>query len=184
MKCTPLTDEEITEKTLELRLEYGDTDEYYYILQDSDYKILINKYYCYGDTKLNTEVGMTIAFKMSHTGVRERIGQEERYGKEAFDNFFALLTKKLKDPSFGYLAPIAYFGGTYRDESEYYATSPEFSWQPFYRGSHTGTPMWKGKRIYKVNGQIIEPYETDVVFDGCVVDNFIPRTELSNTVSP
>ena len=44
--------------------------------------------------------------------------------------------------------------------------------------------MWKGKRIYKVNGQIIEPYETDVVFDGCVVDNFIPRTELSNTVSP
>ncbi|MEG0407477.1 MAG: hypothetical protein RR623_01265 [Bacilli bacterium] len=184
MQCTPLTNEEVIDKTLELRLEYGDTDEYFYVLQDSEYKILVNKYHCYGDRKLSVEVGMTMLFKMSHTSIRERVGQEERYGKEAFDNFFKLLQKKLKDPTFGYLAPIAYFGGTYSCESEYYAKSPEFTWQPFYRGSHSGTPMWKGKRIYKVNGEIIEPYENNLVFGDGVVDHFIPRDELSNMNNP
>lgn len=184
MKCQPLTEEEVADKTLELRLEYGDTDESYYILQDSEYKMIVNKFHCLGDRKLSIETGMTMLFKMSHTSVRERVGQEERYGKEAFDNFYKLLEKKLKDPTFGYLAPIAYFGGTYRDESEYYATSPEFTWQPFYRGSHTGTPMWKGRRIHKVNGQIIEPYDSEIMFGEGAVDFFIPRTELSNTNSP
>ena len=40
--------------------------------------------------------------------------QEERSGQDAFNNYYKLLEKKLKDPSFGFLAPIAYFGGTYR----------------------------------------------------------------------
>ena len=83
-----------------------------------------------------------------------------------------------------------YFGGTYRCESEYYATSSEFTWQPFYRGSETNVPMWKGRRIYKVNGQaIVEPYEdkqglgNDLGATG-VVDFYLPENEIQNSNSP
>lgn len=160
IKCAPLPQDEVTDLIVDLRLEYGDTDEYFLILQDSDYTRLIQKNHCYGMTGLSRLVGTAIAMKMAHSAVRERVGNEERYGKEAFDAFMSLLTKKLKDPAFGSIAPLAYFGGTYRDVTEYYATNPEFSWQPFYRGSETKVPTWKGHRIYKVNGQeIVEPYE-------------------------
>ena len=146
-QCSPLSVGDLAEVILDLRLEYGDTDEYFYILQDSDYARIVQKYHCIGYSTMSRTVGMAIAMKMSHTALRERVGQEERYGKEAFDAFMSLLTKKLKDPAFGMLAPLAYFGGTYRCESEYYAKSNEFTWQPFYRGSETNVPMWKGRRI-------------------------------------
>lgn len=155
----PLTPEEIEDITIDLRLEWGDTDEYFFILQDSDYARLIKRHYPNGYRSLSREVGQTIGFKMAHGAVRERVGQEERYGKEAFDAFMELLNKKLKDPSFGAIAPMAYFGGTYRDVTAYYATDPKFTWQPFYQGSETGVPTWRGHRIYKINGEVIEPYE-------------------------
>ena len=189
-QCSPLNVGDLAEVILDLRLEYGDTDEYFYILQDSDYARIVKKYHCIGYSTMSRTVGMAIAMKMSHTALRERVGQEERYGKEAFDAFVSLLTKKLKDPAFGMLAPLAYFGGTYRCESEYYAKSNEFTWQPFYRGSETNVPMWKGRRIYKVNGQdIVEPYEdkqglgNDLGATG-VVDFYLPENEIQNSNSP
>lgn len=180
MVCEPLTPEEIIQKTLELRLEWGDTDECYVILQDAEYQILINKHHCKGETSLARHVGLAIASKLAFTSVRERVGQEERYGQEAFDNYYKLLQSKLKDPAFGFLTPIAYFGGTYRDVSEYYATSSEFTWSAAYRGSHTGQPMWRGQRIYKANGQIIEPYEGLNRDDGRIVDYYKPEDERIN----
>lgn len=160
MPLDELTPEEILEKTFELRLEWGDTDPEFMLLQDIEYQMLIKKYHK-SSASLSRNTGMALAAKIAFTSVRERVGQEERYGQEAFDNYFKLLQKKLKDPAFGMIAPIAYFGGTYRDISEYYATSPDFTWSGAYRGSDTKQPMWKGQRIYKVNGQIVEPYEND-----------------------
>lgn len=158
MATEPLTPEEVYEKTLELRLEWGDTDPEYTLLQDAEYQMLIKKYHS-SSASLSRNTGLALAAKIAFTSVRERVGQEERYGQEAFDNYFKILQKKLKDPAFGMIAPIAYFGGTYRDVSEYYATSPEFTWSGAYRGSATGQPMWKGHRIFKMNGVTIEPYE-------------------------
>lgn len=176
-----LTPEEIYEKTLELRLEWGDTDECFMILQDAEYSILINKYLSRGESSLSRNIGLAIASKLAFTSVRERVGQEERYGQEAFDNYYKLLEKKLKDPAFGMITPIAYFGGTYRDVSEYYATSPEFTWSGAYRGSETGQPMWKGHRIYKVNGTVVEPYEnTPQDSPNSFVDFYLPPDERIN----
>lgn len=181
LPCEPLTDEEIEQRTLELRLEWGDTDPEYIILQDAEYRILINKFWCRGESSLARNVGLTIASKMAWSSVRERVGQEERYGQEAFENYFKILEKKLKDPAFGMIAPIAYFGGTYRDVSEYYATSPEFTWSGAYRGSDTGQPMWRGQRIYKVNGEIIEPYENmPRSAPDSYVDHFLPEDDRIN----
>lgn len=182
--CTPLTGEELQNKILEMRLEWGDIDEFEMLLQDEQYAILINKYHCSGDAALSRNVGMTLLSRLAFSSVRERVGQEERYGQDAFNNYFKLLEKKLKDPAFGMLTPIAYFGGTYRDVSEYYTTSNEFNWQPFYRGSNTGQPMWRGKRIFKANGQIIEPYEHDNNETGGVVDHYIPLNEIENMNQP
>lgn len=181
MDYTPLTPEQIYEKTLELRLEWGDTDDEFLILQDAEYRILINKYHRRGESSLGRNVGLAIASKLAFSSVRERVGQEERYGQEAFDNYYKLLEKKLKDPAFGFIAPIAYFGGTYRDVAEYYATSPEFTWDAAYRGSETGQPMWRGRRIYKVNGEVIEPYENMNRVQGHIVDYYIPENELMNS---
>lgn len=181
LPCEALPSDQLYQKMLELRLEWGDTDEEYVILQDAEYQILINKYWCRGESSLSRHVGLALASKMAWSSVRERVGQEERYGQEAFDNYFKILEKKLKDPAFGMMAPIAYFGGTYRDVSEYYATSPEFTWSAAYRGSDTGQPMWKGQRIYKVNGQIIEPYENLPLVDpNSVVDYYLPEDERIN----
>lgn len=153
-----MTEEELKDKIIGLRLEFGDTDDQYLILQDAEYKYLINKY---GDNErsLSTQTTFTFLAKLAVTSVRERVGQEERYGNNAFDNYIKLLQLKLKDPSFGNIAPISYFGGVYKDLTEYYEKSPEFTITPFYQGSDSGYPTWRGKRIYKANGRIIEPYE-------------------------
>lgn len=181
LPCEALPADQLYQKVLELRLEWGDTDDCYMILQDAEYQMLINKYWCRGETGLARRVGLAIASKLAFSSVRERVGQEERYGQEAFDNYFKILQSKLKDPAFGNIAPIAYFGGTYRDVSEYYATDPQFTWSAAYRGSDTGQPMWKGQRIYKVNGEVIEPYEgLDKGHHDHVVDHYLPEDERIN----
>ena len=102
-QCSPLSVGDLVEVILDLRLEYGDTDEYFYILQDIDYARIVQKYHCIGYSTMSRTVGMAIAMKMSHTALRERVGQEERYGKEAFDAFMSLLNKKLR-PCFRYVS--------------------------------------------------------------------------------
>lgn len=155
-----MTEQEIADKIIGLRIEFGDTDESYMLLQDSEYKYLINKYGS-SDALLNQETTFTLLAKLAMTSVRERVGQEERYGNNAFDNYIKYLKLKQKDPSFGGLTPISYFGGTYRDVAEYYDTDPNFTWTPFYQGSRTGYPTWKGQRIFKLNGTVVEPYELE-----------------------
>lgn len=156
-----LTEDEINNLVIGLRIEFGDTDDANMILQDSEYKYLISKYYSKDSSrKLNTETTFTFLSKLALTSVRERVGQEERYGNNAYDNYIKLLEKKLKDPAFGGMMPISYFGGTYRDEAEYYATDPNFCWTPFYQGSRSAYQTWKGQRIFKIDS-IVEPYEVE-----------------------
>lgn len=156
-----LTEEQINDLIIGLRIEFGDTDESFLILQDSEYKYLLSKYYDSSNpSKIDREVTNTLLSKLALTSVRERVGQEERYGNNAFDNYIKLLEKKLKDPAFGGVMPIAYYGGVYRDEAEYYATDPNFCWSPYYQGSETGIPTWKGQRIFKWNS-VVEPYEAE-----------------------
>ena len=50
-QCLPLNSVDLAEAILDLRLEYGDTDEYFYILQDSDYARIVQKYHCIGYSK-------------------------------------------------------------------------------------------------------------------------------------
>ena len=153
-----MTQDELKQKILGLRLEFGDTDDYYMIFQDSEYEYFIKKY-GNNDKRLSTQLTFGILNKLALTSVRERIGQEERFGNMAFDNYMKVLQSKLKDPAFGNIAPLSYYGGVYRDIAEYYDTDPSYTWQPYYQGSTTGYPTWKGLRIFGVNGNKIEPYE-------------------------
>lgn len=153
-----MTEEEIKDMIYGLRLEYGDTDPIDILLQDSEYRYLIDKY----KGQLNViskQVCFALLTKLARTSVRERVGQEERFGNNAFENYLKVLEKKNKDPSFGAVAPLAYFGGTYRSVVEFYENSPEFLWKPLYRGKILGQEPHHGRRIKFFNGEVIEPYE-------------------------
>ena len=68
-----------------LRLEFGDTDEYDYVLSDQSYQYFIN---AYGNspTLLRKKLGMTILAVFAKEGFRQRVGQEEAYLGERYTN--------------------------------------------------------------------------------------------------
>lgn len=138
-----------------LRLEFGDTDEFVCWLTDQDYQYLIDT--CETNSSLFRKVGQTILMRLARE-TRERSGQEEKYGSEAFKNYKEALLLKLKDPSMGLLAPISYFGGVSRDDMEVNATNDDIVQPPFYEGQMTGQANWQTYRVYR-NDNNIDPEE-------------------------
>lgn len=159
---------EITDpdKIWEMRLTLGDlgdgtgTDQY---LSDEQYQFFINKY---TDTTTGTfyqrkallAAAMAILPILARNGARQRVGQEEIYGKELLDSWLAFI-KLLQSPKYnGAAAPFVYFGGVYRDTVAFYETNPEFVDSPFYNGKSEEAPSWKYCRQF-INNQVIEPAE-------------------------
>lgn len=145
-----------------LRLEFGDTDDLVIWLTDNDYQYYIDRYTT--NTKLrNREILLALLSKLAITGIRERSGAEERYGKDAFDNYFALIKEKLRNPALGNILPISYFGGVYREDKANIATDPRLVPQPFYRNQNDGRADWQGYREYKAFDKVVEPEENDLL---------------------
>ena len=137
-----------------LRLEFGDTDEFVCWLTDQDYQYYIST--TTTTKELQRKIGQTILMRLARE-TRERSGQEERYGSEAFKNYKDAMMLKLKDPTFGSVNPIGYFGGISRDDMEANATDYEIVQQPFYEGQMDGKADWQTSRVYIANGNNIEP---------------------------
>lgn len=147
----PITD---PDKIWELRLYLGDLGDPEMgdqgILSDEAYQYFINKatnpetkeYYF---RKALMGAAMSILATLTKGGARQRIGQEEIYGKELVDSWLLFL-KELKKPSSRGVTPTVYIGGTVRDATAYYATSMEFIDPPFYRGQQDRSPYWENKR--------------------------------------
>lgn len=160
---------EITDpdKIWELRLALGDLgditlgDDQH--LSDEAYQFFINNATndkdVYYKRKALMQAAMAILANISHGGARQRIGQEEIYGKELVDSWLAFL-KLLQKPSYtGLGTPVVYFGGVYREAMEFYATNPEIVDPAFYRGQQDRSPAWKYKRQQTFNS-VVEPEET------------------------
>lgn len=139
------------------RVEWGDTDEFFVILQDSEYQYVIDKYNT--DSKRSKQIGMAMLAKLALTGVRERVGQEERFGQDAFNNFYKFVKDKITNPSFGNILPLIYAGGTNRCETASIATDKTLVDLPFFRGQSSGVADWQESRSFLLNGEIIEPSE-------------------------
>lgn len=157
----PITD---PDKIWEMRLTLGDLgdgtggDQY---LSDEQYQYFINKYTV--DTVLYERKALLAAAVailpiLARNGARQRVGQEEIYGKELLDSWLAFI-KLLQNPKYnGAAAPFVYFGGVYRDTTTFYETNPEFVDSPFYSGQHEEAPNWKYRRQF-INNQVVEPAE-------------------------
>jgi len=153
------------DKIWELRLYLGDLgdleqgDDQY--LSDEAYQFYINKYTSppgvYSFRKALIAAAMAILPILSRTGARQRIGQEEVYGKELVDSWLAFL-KLLQKGKYTGASPTVYFGGVYRDSTAFYATSPQFIDPPFYRGQQARSPYWQHKRQEFLN-HVLEPEE-------------------------
>ena len=128
-----------------LRLEFGDVDEYDYILTDESYQYYLNKYPLSPKT-VSKYVGNAILAKLAKDGFRQRVGQEEAFLGERYKNYLDWLKQKVSNPLLTGAAPAVYVGGVFRDVVEWYENHPYLIDSVFYRGQHSGVPGWVSKR--------------------------------------
>lgn len=130
-----------------LRLEFGDIDEYDYILSDESYQYFINKYALTSPTVISRSIGNAILAKLAKDGFRQRVGQEEAFLSERYKNYLDWIKQKVSNPLLSGVVPAVYVGGVFRDVVEYYENHPNLVDSMFYRGQHSGIPYWLSKRI-------------------------------------
>lgn len=131
-----------------IRLEFGDIDEYDYILSDQSYQFYIDKYID-SPKMASKSIGMAILSKFAREGYRQRVGQEEAYLGERYKNYLDWLKQRLTNPSLTGAIPAVYVGGTVIETTEYYATNPDLVSSQFYRGQHEGVPTWLESKANK-----------------------------------
>lgn len=127
-----------------LRLEFGDIDPDFPRISNEAYDYYISNY-ANKPKRLKKEIGMAILASLT-SGVRERSGQEERYGSEEFANYKKFLEMKVKDINFAGICPIIYVGGVDREIVEYYENNPDFIDSIFFKGYHSRQPASRNYR--------------------------------------
>lgn len=138
-----------------LRLEHGDTDLEYPVLTDEEYQYYIDNF----PNKKKRDRMITLAYGAQLVGdVRERSGQEERYGNQHFQNWKEFIKVKHKDLAFtgGANTPLS-VGGVFKDEMAALATDPNRVPDTFVKGEYRGFAEWQTTRHYYYCG-MIQPY--------------------------
>ena len=128
-----------------LRLEYGDLDEYDYILSDKSYLYYIAKF-PNSPAVASKSIGMAILAKFAREGYRQRVGQEEAYFSERYKNYLDWLKQKIMNPSLSGRVPTVYVGGVFMDAVEYYDRNPELVPSQFFRGQQSNTKTYLERR--------------------------------------
>lgn len=128
-----------------LRLEFGDTDEYDELLSDQSYQAYLNLY-TDKPSALRKAIVNAIMSKLARTGFRQRVGQEEAYLGERYQNYLDWLKQKASNPLLGGNAPNVYVGGVVREEVARLENDPYYMDSTFYRGQQARTPYWNNKR--------------------------------------
>ena len=128
-----------------LRLEYGDLDEYDYILSDKSYLYHIGKF-PNSPAVASKSIGMAILAKFAREGYRQRVGQEEAYFSERYKNYLDWLKQKIMNPSLSGRVPTVYVGGVFMDAVEYYDRNPELVPSQFFRGQQSNTKTYLERR--------------------------------------
>ena len=124
----------------ELRLLLGDLDPDFPWMEDSEYQYFLDK----NPTSVRAALvgaGQSILFALTHN-VRERTGQIEVYGSEAFNNYRAALKDLLSNPSGALnINPIPFFGGISRISVAINKADGDVIPSPFYRGQTNLRPV-------------------------------------------
>lgn len=128
----------------ELRIEFGDTDEYDWIFTDEEYQFFIDKYE--NPKTLRKNLAMSILAKFAKQGYRQKVGQEEIYGAERYKSYLDWLKQKSANPSFTGNAPAIYIGGVVREKVYELENRLDLMDSTFYNGQHARRPHWNNKR--------------------------------------
>ena len=118
-----------------LRLEYGDVDEYDYILSDQSYQYYLEKYKD-SPKMASKSIGLAILSKFAREGYRQRVGQEEAYLGERYKNYLDWLKQRLTNPALTGTIPAVYVGGVLVDTVDFYNNNPDLVTPHFYKGQH------------------------------------------------
>lgn len=121
-----------------LRLEFGDVDQDFPRMSDESYMYYLTQHFD-KPNRLRREIGMAILAALS-AGVRERSGQEERYGSEEFNNYLKWLNLKVSGSALSGICPLIYVGGVDRAIVDYYENNPDFIDATFFKGYTTRKP--------------------------------------------
>ena len=140
-----------------LRLEFGDVDEYDFILSNESYQYLIDKYGT-SQRRLRTMVGQTILAQFARDGFRQRVGQEDAYLGERYKNYKDWLTDKVTNPMLSGNLPKVYVGGVNRETTAEYELRLDLIDATFYKGQTARKPDWKYNRRFTYDS-VIEPEE-------------------------
>lgn len=146
MSNTPINFDPENNSIHRLRLEYGDVDEYDYILSDESYQYFINKY-PNSENQASKNVGMAIAANFARNGYRQRVGQEEAYLGERYTNYLDWLKQKISNPLLSGRVPAVYVGGVFVDSIKYYDNNPDLVASQFFRGQQDQTRPYLDKRF-------------------------------------
>lgn len=132
-----------------LRLEFGDVDEYDYILSDQSYQYFIDKY---PSSRVRSKyLGMAIRARFASEGYRQRVGQEEAYLGERYKNYTEWLKDKITNPMLNGNVPKVYVGGVVRETVADYETRMDLIDAVFYRGQGFRQPDWTTYRQFNCN---------------------------------
>jgi hypothetical protein len=124
-----------------IRLEYGDFDEDTYILSDQSYQYYIDKHYN-SMSVASKSIGMAILATFAREGYRQRVGQEEAYLGDRYNNYLDWLKQKVTNPLLSGRIPAVYVGGVFIDTIKYYDENPELVSSQFFRGQHNNTKTY------------------------------------------
>ena len=159
------------DKIWELRLYLGDLGDIEQgedqFLSDEAYQYFITKYtkpdgtYYFRSALMSA--GISILAQLAGQGARQRVGQEEIYGKELVDSWVKFLQMLQKGKYQGGGSPTIYVGGVLREATAFYARNPEFIDSPFYRGQQARTPYWDRKRL-EFWDTVVEPEERRTLY--------------------
>ena len=126
------------DKIWELRLYLGDLGDIEQgedqFLSDEAYQYFITKYTkpdgTYSFRSALMSAGMSILAQLAGQGARQRVGQEEIYGKELVDSWVKFLQMLQKGKYQGGGSPTIYVGGVLREATAFYAPNPTTSNTP------------------------------------------------------
>lgn len=128
----------------ELRIEFGDTDEYNWIFTDEEYQFFLDKYE--NPKTLRKHLANSILAKFAINGMRQKVGQEEIYGSERYKNYLDWIKQKASNPLLSGNAPALYIGGTVREKVAELECRTDLMDSMFYQGQHARRPYWNNKR--------------------------------------
>lgn len=135
-----------------IRLSVGDCDPDYTFLDDESYQYYLDKNN-QNENRTTLDCIKAILFSLARR-TRERAGDIELYGSEAFNNYAAALKLILLNPDLMNYSAMPYAGGISRQDMYDNDIDTDTPNKPFFIGFSENLPKYLNKTIYTANDNL------------------------------